>query len=57
LLIAEGHRPGNFKPDAETIDAIQKVMLAAGLTPTTNSTPVPVVDQYGTDQAKKLPQQ
>jgi uncharacterized protein len=57
LLIAKGHRPGNFKPDAETIEAIQKVMLAAGVAPTTNSTSVPVVDQYGTDQAKKVPQQ
>ena len=33
LAIAEGHRPGNFKPSAETIAAIQKVMLAAGVTP------------------------
>jgi len=23
LMIAEGHRPGNFKPSAETITAIQ----------------------------------
>ena len=33
LLIAEGHRPGNFKPSFETIDALHKVMLAAGVTP------------------------
>src|SRR6185295_3611690 len=33
LLIAEGHRPGNFKPSAETIEAIQRVMQAAGVTP------------------------
>jgi ankyrin repeat protein len=33
LMIAEGHRPGNFKPSAETIAALQKVMLAAGVTP------------------------
>jgi ankyrin repeat protein len=33
LLIAEGHRPGNFKPSAETIAAIHQVMLAAGVTP------------------------
>ena len=33
LLIAEGHRPGNFKPSAETITAIHQVMLAAGVTP------------------------
>ncbi|MDC0325801.1 ankyrin repeat domain-containing protein, partial [bacterium] len=32
LLIAEGFRPGNFKPSFETIAAIHKVMLAAGVT-------------------------
>lgn len=33
LLIAEGHRYGNFKPSFETIEAIKEVMLAHGLTP------------------------
>lgn len=33
LLIAEGFRPGNFKPSFETIAAIHKVLLAAGITP------------------------
>lgn len=33
LLIAEGFRVGNFKPSAETIAALHKVMLAAGVTP------------------------
>ena len=33
LLIAQGHRPGNFKPSFETIDAVQQAMLAAGVTP------------------------
>ena len=33
LLIAEGFRPGNFKPSFETIAAIHKVMLASGFTP------------------------
>jgi ankyrin repeat protein len=33
LMIAEGHRPGNFKPSFETIAALHKVMLAAGVTP------------------------
>lgn len=33
LMIAEGHRPGNFKPSAETADAIRRVMQAAGVTP------------------------
>ncbi len=33
LLIAQGYRPGNFKPSVETIDAISKVMLSRGITP------------------------
>jgi ankyrin repeat protein len=33
LLLAEGFRPGNFKPSAETVEAIHKVMRAAGVTP------------------------
>jgi len=33
LMIAEGHRPGNFKPSQETIEALHKVMLAAGVKP------------------------
>jgi hypothetical protein len=44
LTIAEGHRPGNFKPSAETIDAIHHVMRAAGVTPpaATRPTTLPV---------------
>jgi ankyrin repeat protein len=34
LMIAQGHRPGNFKPSAETEDALRQVMLAAGVTAT-----------------------
>lgn len=33
LLLAEGYRPGNFKPSLETTAAIQKVMRAAGVDP------------------------
>jgi ankyrin repeat protein len=33
LLIAEGFRPGNFKPSVETIEAIHRIMRANGLTP------------------------
>jgi ankyrin repeat protein len=33
LLIAQGFRPGNYKPSAETVDAIEHVMRAAGVTP------------------------
>src|SRR5438309_10577268 len=31
LSIAEGHRPGNFKPSPETIAALHRLMLAEGL--------------------------
>lgn len=33
LLIAEGFRPGNFKPSFETIDAIHQELLKKGITP------------------------
>ncbi len=33
LAIAEGHRPGNFKPSVETVTALQKLMAAAGVPP------------------------
>jgi ankyrin repeat protein len=33
LSIAEGYRPGNFKPSFETVEAIKKIMLAGGVTP------------------------
>jgi ankyrin repeat protein len=39
LMFAQGYRPGNFKPSFETIDAIQRVMLAAGVAPPTNAAP------------------
>jgi ankyrin repeat protein len=45
LLIAEGFRPGNFKPSAETIEAIHAVMRAAGVTPPP-PTPRSVTDPY-----------
>ena len=54
LLIAEGRRPGNFKPSAETIDAVHRVMLAAGVTPATKTTPAAEgSDDYKADAAKK----
>lgn len=55
LLIAEGYRPGNFKPSFETIAAIHRVMLAAGVTPPTRTTPVAAEgpSEYKTDAAKK----
>ena len=39
LLIAEGYRPGNFKPSFETVEAITKVMLAAGVKPPSGPKP------------------
>ena len=51
LLIAEGHRPGNFKPSAETIAALHRVFLAAGVTPPANQ--LPPVDAPGTDYPAK----
>src|SRR5262249_40945912 len=34
LVIAEGYRPGiNFRPSPETVAALHRVMLAAGVTP------------------------
>jgi hypothetical protein len=42
LMLAQGYRPGNFKPSFETVDAVQRVMLAAGVALPTNTTP-PVI--------------
>jgi ankyrin repeat protein len=39
LSIAEGHRPGNFKPSPETLAALHRVMLAAGLSPPPTAAP------------------
>jgi uncharacterized protein len=39
LMFAQGYRPGNFKPSFETIDAIQRVMLAAGAALPTDAAP------------------
>jgi ankyrin repeat protein len=39
LMLAQGYRPGNFKPSFETIEALLRVMLAAGVTPPTNARP------------------
>ena len=41
VVIAEGHRPGlNFRPSPETVAALHRVMIAAGVTPP-KSTPRP----------------
>jgi ankyrin repeat protein len=47
LMIAEGFRPGNFKPSKETIEAIQAAMKAAGVTPPPpTSRPAAVPEKY-----------
>jgi ankyrin repeat protein len=47
LLIAEGYRPGNFKPSPPTIAAIRQAMLDAGVTPPTHRSPPKIDnDQY-----------
>ena len=53
LSIAEGHRPGNFKPSPETIAAIQKVMLAAGISPAPETTPSDTHKAYGSKSPEK----
>jgi ankyrin repeat protein len=42
LLVAEGHRYGNFKPGFSTIAAFHDVLRAHGLTPPPPTPPVPV---------------
>jgi hypothetical protein len=48
LVIAEGFRPGNFKPSVETIEAIHRVMRTAGVTPPP-PTPRPATGPAGYD--------
>ena len=40
LLIAEGHRQGNFKPSPVTVAALHRVMIDAGLLPPARPTPL-----------------
>ena len=51
LLIAQGFRPGNFKPIAETSTAIEKVMRANGVTPPRS--PPPPIGGKNYDPTKK----
>jgi ankyrin repeat protein len=39
LLIAQGHRPGNFRPSRETVEAVLRVMRTAGVQPPTKPAP------------------
>jgi uncharacterized protein len=51
LLIAQGFRPGNFKPIAETVAAVEKVMRANGIVPPPS--PPPPVGGQNYDAKKK----
>jgi ankyrin repeat protein len=54
LRIAEGYRPGNFKPSYETVAALKEVMSAAGVrtaAPVTSSSTTP--ESYAPDGNKK----
>lgn len=53
LMIAQGHRPGNFKPSFETIGAIQRVMLASGIRIPDATLPVENLSEYSAPPAKK----
>jgi ankyrin repeat protein len=51
LSIAEGHRPGNFKPSPETVDALRRAMLAAGVSPPSSPAPSEPGAGYSPDAA------
>lgn len=51
LLIAQGYRPGNFKPAPETITALERVMLAAGVSPVQDASPKSSEETYSHDGA------
>ncbi|MBI3858513.1 MAG: ankyrin repeat domain-containing protein [Planctomycetes bacterium] len=54
ILIAEGFRPGNFKPSVETLAALYEVMKAAGLTPPPpTQRPDPAASRKGYDEKKQ----
>lgn len=55
LMIAQGYRPGNFKPSIETVDAIQRVMLAAGLPLPVEETPAVLRNSDWEPKATKKP--
>src|SRR4029077_8702295 len=52
LSIAEGHRPGNFKPSAETLAALHRVIRAAGVSPP-GARPVEERKRYSPDATGK----
>jgi len=53
VLIAEGFRPGNFKPSVETLAALHDLMRAAGMTPPPPTPrPDPAASKKGYDEKK-----
>jgi ankyrin repeat protein len=53
LVIAEGHRPGlNFRPSPETVAALHRVMLAAGVSPPKDSAPKDALKSDRDDKKK-----
>jgi uncharacterized protein len=57
LVIAEGYRPGlNFRPSPETVAALHRVMLAAGVTPPKiTGPPAPTKSGYDDKKNKRGP--
>lgn len=56
VMIAEGFRPGNFKPSPETLAALHRVMLAAGVTPPPPTPrPDPATAERGYDDGRTKP--
>jgi ankyrin repeat protein len=54
LRIAEGYRPGNFKPSFETIAALKEVMSATGVSATAPASPgATASESYAPDGNKK----
>src|SRR5262249_11276281 len=53
IVIAEGYRPGlNFRPSPQTVAALHRVMLAAGVTPPKPSSPRPAAKSAYYDKKK-----
>jgi ankyrin repeat protein len=52
LRIAEGYRVGNFNPSPDTIVALHKVMLAAGVTPPITTAGAASIDPYAAEAKK-----
>ena len=53
LAIAEGYRPGNYKPSPETLAALHRVLRAAGIAPPPSSKPTEERQPYPAEPATK----